>query len=84
MTSIYVDIKNLKLFYVAEYFYSVSAMFIKISVAVALLRIAANRRFFKWGLWALIAATMVAALVFISGIANICKCGSCAVREDHY
>ncbi|CAN9349984.1 unnamed protein product [Alternaria alternata] len=39
-------------------------MFVKISVAVALLRIAANRQFFTWGLRALIGATIVAALVF--------------------
>lgn len=48
-------------------------MFIKISVAVALLRIAATRPPFKWALWALIGATMIAALVFCVGIANICK-----------
>ena len=47
-------------------------MFVKISVAVALLRIAANRQFFTWGLRALIGATIVAALVFCIGIANIC------------
>ncbi|KAG9191846.1 hypothetical protein G6011_10580 [Alternaria panax] len=47
-------------------------MFIKISVAVALLRIAAGRRLFIWALWALIGATIVAALVFCIGIANIC------------
>ena len=62
-----------QLFYIAEYFYAVSAMFIKISVAVALLRIAANRNAFKWGLWALIGATVIAAAVFCIGIANICK-----------
>ncbi|KAI4643561.1 hypothetical protein J4E93_006571 [Alternaria ventricosa] len=64
--------KGTKLFYIAEYFYAVSAMFVKISVAVALLRIAVGRRFFTWALWALIGATMVAALVFCIGIANIC------------
>jgi len=48
-------------------------MFVKISVAVALLRIAVGRRFFTWALWALIGATMVAALVFCIGIANICE-----------
>jgi hypothetical protein len=47
-------------------------MFIKLSVAVALLRIAATRRFFVIGLWALMAAVMIAALVFVVGIANIC------------
>ncbi|KAF1945262.1 hypothetical protein EJ02DRAFT_51235 [Clathrospora elynae] len=64
--------KGIKLFYIAEYFYAVSAMFIKISVAVALLRIAATRPPFKWALWGLIGATCIAALVFCVGIANIC------------
>jgi hypothetical protein len=48
-------------------------MFIKISVAVALLRIAATRLLFTWALWVLIGATIVAALVFCIGIANICE-----------
>jgi hypothetical protein len=61
-----------QLFYIAEYFYCVSAMFIKLSVAIALLRIAATRRTFIWGLWALMVAVIVAALVFVIGIANIC------------
>lgn len=64
--------KGIKLFYIAEYFYAVSAMFIKISVAVALLRIAAARPPFKWALWGLIGITIIAALVFCVGIANIC------------
>jgi hypothetical protein len=61
-----------QLFYIAEYFYAVSAMFIKISVAVTLLRIASTRPVFQWSLYALIAATAIAALVFVVGIANIC------------
>ncbi|CAG5137562.1 uncharacterized protein ALTATR162_LOCUS150 [Alternaria atra] len=64
--------KGIKLFYVAEYFYAVSAMFIKISVAVTLLRIAAAHPQFIWALWALIGATAIAALVFCIGIANVC------------
>ncbi|RMZ73388.1 cation-transporting atpase 4 [Pyrenophora seminiperda CCB06] len=64
--------KGIKLFYIAEYFYAISAMFIKISVAVAILRIAAGRRPYEVGLWALIGATVVAAAVFCIGIANIC------------
>jgi hypothetical protein len=64
--------KSLKLFYIAEYFYAISAMFIKISVAVTLLRIASARPVFQWALWAVIAATVIAALVFVVGIANIC------------
>jgi hypothetical protein len=63
----------MELFYIAEYFYAVSAMFIKISVAVALLRIAAGRPLFMWGLWGLIGITVVAAVVFVVGIANICE-----------
>jgi hypothetical protein len=51
-------------------------MFIKISVAVTLLRIAFARPVFQWALWAVIAATVIAALVFIVGIANICMYGS--------
>ncbi|KAF2853525.1 hypothetical protein T440DRAFT_515652 [Plenodomus tracheiphilus IPT5] len=64
--------KGIKLFYIAEYFYAVSAMFIKISVAVTLLRIATGRRPYTWTLYGLIAATSIAALVFVVGIANIC------------
>ncbi|KAF1846784.1 uncharacterized protein K460DRAFT_367531 [Cucurbitaria berberidis CBS 394.84] len=64
--------KGIKLFYIAEYFYAVSAMFIKISVAVTLLRIAAAHLPFIWALWALIGATIIAALVFCVGIANVC------------
>ncbi|KAH7074726.1 hypothetical protein BKA63DRAFT_320077 [Paraphoma chrysanthemicola] len=65
--------KAIKLFYIAEYFYAVSAMFIKFSVAVALLRIAAGRKPFQWALWILIGLIAIAALVFCVGIANICK-----------
>ncbi|KAH7397129.1 hypothetical protein BKA66DRAFT_408557 [Pyrenochaeta sp. MPI-SDFR-AT-0127] len=64
--------RGIKYFYIAEYFYAVSAMFIKISVAVTLLRIAVARKPFVWTLWALIGATIIAALVFCIGIANIC------------
>jgi hypothetical protein len=66
-----------QLFYIAEYFYATSAAFIKISVAVALLRIAAARPLFKWALWGLIGATAIAALVFVVGIANICTWFRC-------
>ncbi|PSN59575.1 hypothetical protein BS50DRAFT_614559 [Corynespora cassiicola Philippines] len=64
--------KGIKLFYIAEYFYAVSAMFIKISVAVTLLRIAEARQLFGWALWILIGMTVIAALVFCIGIANTC------------
>jgi hypothetical protein len=59
-------------------------MFVKISVAVALLRIAASRRFFQWGLWALIGSTVVAALVFCIGIANICEFTCYASEKYRY
>lgn len=62
-----------ELFYIAEYFYAVSAMFIKISIAVTLMRIAETFPKILWTLWALIFITLVAALVFVIGIANICK-----------
>lgn len=62
-----------ELFYIAEYFYAVSAMFIKISIAVTLMRIAEIFRTILWALWALIFVTVLAALVFVIGIANICK-----------
>jgi len=61
-----------QLFYVTEYFYAVSATFIKFSVAVALLRIATGRKPFQWALWILMGLTFIAALVFCVGIANIC------------
>ncbi|KAF2017903.1 hypothetical protein BU24DRAFT_161861 [Aaosphaeria arxii CBS 175.79] len=64
--------KGVKLFYIAEYFYAVSAMFIKISVAVTLLRIASGQRPIEWALWLIIGATIIAAIVFCVGIANIC------------
>lgn len=63
------------MFYVAEYFYAVGAMIIKLSIAVALMRIATGRKPFEWALWILNGLTMTSALVFCIGIANICKCG---------
>jgi hypothetical protein len=60
-------------------------MFIKLGVAVALLRIAANRHLFVIGLWVLMAAVMIAALVFVVGIANICMCnGSCNTSTTNH
>jgi hypothetical protein len=64
---------SIQLFYVAEYFYAVSAMFIKISVAVTLIRIAAGKIWLVWTLWGLIGVTIIAALVFCIGIANVCE-----------
>jgi hypothetical protein len=55
-------------------------MLIKISVAVTLLRIAVGRPILKWIIWGLIGLTIIAALVFVVGIANICKCLTTKVR----
>lgn len=59
-------------FYVAEYFYAVSAAFIKSSIAVTLLRISASQRHYNWSLYTIIGMTWVAAIVFCAGIASIC------------
>jgi hypothetical protein len=64
--------KRRQLFYVAEYFYAVSAAFIKCSIAVTLLRISAAHRSIEVSLWAVISMTCIAAIVFCAGIANIC------------
>lgn len=77
----WLDTDCFQLFYIAEYFYAVGAMFIKISVAVTLLRIATARPLFTWAIWAVIGATAIAALVFVIGIANICMCYA-QYRED--
>ncbi|XPS77413.1 hypothetical protein M3J09_009439 [Ascochyta lentis] len=65
--------KGIKTFYVAEYFYAVSAAFIKSSIAVTLMRIAATQRRYNWSLHAIIGLTWIAAIVFCAGIASICK-----------
>jgi len=61
-----------KLFYIAEYFYAFGAVFIKTSVAVCLLRIAAGHQSVTWVLYGLIGISWTAVVVFIIGIANIC------------
>lgn len=61
-----------KNFFIAEYFYSSSTVFIKSSIAITLYRIADARRRYKWTIWAVIIATAVSAIVFIVGISNIC------------
>ena len=73
-----------KIFYVAEYFYAVSAAIIKCSIAVTLMRIAASQCRYNLSLYAIIGLTWVAAIVFCSGIASICKsipCQSMAVAD---
>ena len=62
----------LKLFFIAEFFYAASAAVIKCSIAVTLLRIADSRRRFVYTLWVIMAATVLSAIIFIIGIANIC------------
>lgn len=61
-----------KLFFVAEFFYAAGATAIKCSIAVTLLRIADTRRRFVWTIWTLMVMSMIATIVFISGVANIC------------
>ncbi len=47
-------------------------MAIKSSIAITLLRIAATRKGFTYIIWFLIFASVAAAIIFITGIANIC------------
>lgn len=61
-----------KLFYIAEYFYASCTLPIKGSICVCLLRIADTRRRFVWSLWIIIGATVIAPIIFIIAIANIC------------
>lgn len=68
------EANDLKLFYIAEYFYATSAAIIKSSIAVTLMRIAATQRRYSWSLYAIIGFTWVAAIVFVAGIASICTC----------
>ncbi|KAL1606013.1 hypothetical protein SLS59_003137 [Nothophoma quercina] len=65
--------KGIKLFYVAEYFYAVSAAIIKCSISVTLLRIAASQRLYNWSIYIIIGLTWIAAIVFCAGIASICR-----------
>ncbi|KAM0258022.1 hypothetical protein ACHAQJ_004065 [Trichoderma viride] len=64
--------RGTKLFFIAEFFYSSSTVFIKSSIAITLLRIADTRRRYKWSIWSIIIATSVSCIVFITGVANIC------------
>ncbi|ROW04855.1 hypothetical protein VMCG_04725 [Cytospora schulzeri] len=60
------------LFFIAEFFYAACTAPIKGSICVCLLRIADARRRFVWSLWAIIAATTIAPVIFIFVVANIC------------
>ncbi|KAL7952941.1 hypothetical protein V8C34DRAFT_318616 [Trichoderma compactum] len=64
--------KGTKLFFIAEYFYASSTVFIKSSIAITLLRIAESRRRYRWIIWSVIIATSISCIVFIAGISNIC------------
>ncbi|KAH8649746.1 hypothetical protein BGZ60DRAFT_389470 [Tricladium varicosporioides] len=64
--------RGTKLFFIAEFFYASGAVAIKSSIAVTLLRIADSRRRFVYSIWGIIIATIISALIFIIGIANIC------------
>ncbi|KAJ8118251.1 hypothetical protein OPT61_g727 [Boeremia exigua] len=65
--------KGIKIFYVAEYFYAVSAAIIKCSISVTILRITASQRRYDFSIYVIMASTWVAAIVFCAGIASICK-----------
>ncbi|KAL7943588.1 hypothetical protein V8C42DRAFT_327922 [Trichoderma barbatum] len=67
-----VIMRGTKLFFIAEYFYASSTVFIKCSIAITLLRIAESRRRYRWTIWSVIVATIISCIVFIAGISNIC------------
>lgn len=61
-----------QLFFIAEFFYASGAVAIKCSIAVTLLRIAASRGHFVYSIWAVMIATVLSAIIFMIGVANIC------------
>ncbi|KAK7426752.1 hypothetical protein QQZ08_006788 [Neonectria magnoliae] len=61
-----------KLFFIAEFFYAACTVPIKASICVTLLRIADSRRRFVWTIWAIIILMVIASIIFIIAIANIC------------
>ncbi|KAJ4987870.1 hypothetical protein SVAN01_06600 [Stagonosporopsis vannaccii] len=65
--------KGIKIFYIAEYFYAVSAAVIKCSISVTILRIAASQRRYDYSIYLIMGLTWVAAIVFCAGIASICQ-----------
>ncbi|KAK7734024.1 hypothetical protein SLS53_008019 [Cytospora paraplurivora] len=66
------NMQGTKLFFIAEFFYAACTLPIKMSICVLLLRIADTRRRFVWSLWTIISATVIAPIIFILSIANIC------------
>ncbi|KAG9201977.1 hypothetical protein G6514_005172 [Epicoccum nigrum] len=64
--------KGIKIFWIAEFFYATGAATIKCSISVTLIRIAANQRRYNYSIYAIIALTWIAAIVFCAGIASIC------------
>ncbi|ESZ93820.1 hypothetical protein SBOR_5815 [Sclerotinia borealis F-4128] len=72
MISAYDIARGTKLFFIAEFFYASSAITIKCSIAVTLLRIADTRRRYVYTVWGIMIITSVSALIFMIGIANIC------------
>ncbi|KAF1925215.1 uncharacterized protein M421DRAFT_424012 [Didymella exigua CBS 183.55] len=65
--------KGIKTFYIAEYFYVVSAAMIKCSISVTLLRIASRQCRYNWSIYAIMGLQWIATIVFIASIASICK-----------
>ncbi|KAK7414011.1 hypothetical protein QQX98_007122 [Neonectria punicea] len=64
--------KGTKLFFIAEFFYASCTVPIKASICVTLLRIADSRRRFVWTIWGIIVLMVIASIIFIIAIANIC------------
>ncbi|KAF7860300.1 hypothetical protein EAF04_008428 [Stromatinia cepivora] len=64
--------RGTKLFFIAEFFYVSGAIAIKCSIAVTILRIADTRRRYVYTIWGIMIMSVISALVFIIGIANIC------------
>ncbi|KAH6611915.1 hypothetical protein C7974DRAFT_87346 [Boeremia exigua] len=65
--------RGIKIFYIAEYFYAVSAAIIKCSISVTILRIAATQRRYNYTIYMVIGLTWLATIVFCAGIASICQ-----------
>ncbi|KAJ8067637.1 hypothetical protein OCU04_003246 [Sclerotinia nivalis] len=72
MLSPYDIARGTKLFFIAEFFYASGAIAIKCSIAVTILRIADTRRRYVYTIWGIMIISVISALVFIVGIANIC------------
>lgn len=61
-----------KLFFIAEFFYSSAAATVKCSIAVTLLRISDAQPLITWTIRGIMFASISAAIIFMSGVANIC------------